>query len=153
MLVLRGGRINLLLVLRKSKRILLCTDHWDRVVATRAKAKVNHSGVGDTSGLLANQGRERVFIVTSVDNLDGIALRGRDPRVLGHHNSNHQWDMHRRGLFLLTPSWARGTGISPRVLHKHLLVRIRATWAMSWVEVQARTSKLGLQGPKGASTP
>ena len=76
---------------------------------------------GDTSGFLANQGREHVSIVTNLDTLDGIALRGRDPRVMEHHNSNHQWEMHRRSLFLLTPAWAKGTGISPRVLHKHLL--------------------------------
>ena len=88
-------------------------------MVTRAKAKVNHSRVGDTSGLLANQGRERVSIVTSLDTLDGIALKGRDLRVMGHHSPNRQWDMHRRNLFLLTPAWARGNGVSPRVLHKH----------------------------------
>ena len=35
---------------------------------------------------------------------------------MGHHNPNHQRDMRRRSLFLLTPTWAKGTGISPRVL-------------------------------------
>ena len=58
-------------------------------MATTAKAKVNHSGVGDTSRLLASQGRERVSIVTSLDTLDGIALRGRDPKVMGHHSLSH----------------------------------------------------------------
>ena len=122
-LVLRERRINLLLSPKRSRRLLLRTDLRDRVVVTRAKAKVkvNHSGVGDTSGLLASQGRARVSIATSLDTLDGITLRGRDPKVMGHHNPNHQWDMRRRGLFLLTSSWAKGTGISPRVLHKHLL--------------------------------
>ena len=90
-------------------------------MATRIKAKVNHPRVGDTLGLLASQGRERVFIVTSLDTLDKIALRGRDPGIMGHHSPNHQWDMRRRGLFLLTIAWARGTNISPRVLHKPLL--------------------------------
>ena len=59
-------------------------------VATRAKAKVNHSGVGDTSGLLASQSREHVSIVTILDTLDGITLRGKDPRVMGHHSLSHQ---------------------------------------------------------------
>ena len=58
-------------------------------MATRTKAKVNHLGVGDTSGLLASQGRERVSIITSLHTLDGIALRGRDSRVMGHHSPNH----------------------------------------------------------------
>ena len=89
-LVLRGRRINLLLALRKSKRLLLDTDLKDKVVSTRAQAKVNHSRVGDTSRLLASQGRERVSIVTSLDTLDVIALRGRDPIVMGHHSPNHR---------------------------------------------------------------
>ena len=89
-LVLRGRRINLLLAPGRSIRLPLHTDHWDGAVATRAKAKVNHSRVGDTSRLLASQGRERVSIVTSLDTLEGIALKGRDPRVMGHHSPNHQ---------------------------------------------------------------
>ena len=48
-------------------------------VATRAKAKFNHSGVGDTSGLLANQDRERVSIVTSLDTLNRIVLKVMGP--------------------------------------------------------------------------
>ena len=60
MLVLRERRINLLLAPRRSRRLLLRTDLRDKVVVTRAKAKVNHSGVGDTSGLLASQSRERM---------------------------------------------------------------------------------------------
>ena len=128
MLVLRGRRINLLLAPRSSRRLLLRTDLRDKAAATRAKAKVNHSGVGDTSGLLASQGRERVYIVTSLETLDEISLRGRDPKVMGHHSPNHQWDMHRRNLFLLTSAWARGTSISPKVLHMHLLVYRQATW-------------------------
>ena len=53
-------------------------------MATRDKAKVNHSRVGDTLGLLASQGKERVSIVTSLNTLDGVALRGKDPRVMGN---------------------------------------------------------------------
>ena len=94
-------------------------------MATETKAKVNHLRVRDTSGLLASQGRERVSIITSLDTLDGITLRGRDPRVMGHHSLNHQWDMHKRRLFLLTLSWAKEASISPMVLHKHLLFRRR----------------------------
>ena len=129
MLVLRERRVNLLLSPKRTRRLLFRMNFKDRVVATRAKDKVNYSRVGDTSRLLANQGREHLSIVTSLDNLDGIALRGKDPRVMGHHSPNHQWDMHRRCLFLLTPAWAKGTGISPRVLHKHLLFRRLAIWA------------------------
>ena len=114
---------------RHSRRLLLLTDLRDRVMATRAKTKVNHSRVGDTSRLLASQGRERVSIVTSLDTLDGIALKVKDPRVLGHHNPNHQWDMHRHSLFLLNLAWAKGTDINPRVFHKHLLFSRRTTWA------------------------
>ena len=36
----------------------------------------------------------------------------------------------------LAPPWAKETGISPRVLHKHLLFRRQATWAETWVEVE-----------------
>ena len=93
------------------------TDLKDRAMATRVKAKVNHPGVGDTLGLLASEGRERVFIITSLDTLNGISLRGRDPESTGHHSPNHQWDMRKRSLFLLTPAWAKGTGVSPKVLH------------------------------------
>ena len=46
----------------------------------RAKAKVNHLGVGDTSKLLASQGRERVSIATNLGIIDRIARRGRDSR-------------------------------------------------------------------------
>ena len=71
---------------------------------------------------------------------------------MGHHSPNHQWDMHGHSLFLLTPVWARGTDISPRVLHKHLLFLRWATWAGAWVEVKAKTSKPILQGLRGMST-
>ena len=103
MLVLKGRRVNLLLASR-SKRLLFYTDPKERVVATKVKAKVNHPGIGDTSGLLANQGRERVSIVTSLDTLNKIALKGRDPRNTRHHSPNHQWDMRKQILFLLTPA-------------------------------------------------
>ena len=90
-------------------------------MAIRVKAKVNHPRVEDTSGLLASQGRKRVSIVTSLDTLDEISLKGRDPKIMGHHSPNHHWDMHKHDLFLFTTTWARGTDISHRVLQKHLL--------------------------------
>ena len=68
-LVLRERRVNLLLAPRRSKRFMFCTDFGDRTVATRVKAKVNYPGVGDTSGLLLSQGRERVSTITSLDTL------------------------------------------------------------------------------------
>ena len=97
-------------------------DPRHRAVTTKAKAKVNHPGVGDTSELLANQGRERVSIATNVGIIDRIARRGRDTRGMGHHNPNHQWDSHRCSSFLLTLAWAKRTGVSPRVLHKHSII-------------------------------
>ena len=71
---------------------------------------------------------------------------------MGHHSPNHQWDRHGHSLFILTPSWAREIGISPKVLHKHLLFHDRATWARAWVGVKDRTSRHELQGPKDVST-
>ena len=73
---------------------MLRTDPRNRVVTTRAKAKVNHPGVGDTSELLTSQGNERVSIATSLDILDGIFRGGKDSKDMGHHNPNHQWDSH-----------------------------------------------------------
>ena len=151
--MIRGRRSNLLLAPGRNRRLLLCTDLKDMVVATRAKAKVNHLGVEDTSWLLASQGREHVSIVTSLDTLDGISLKDMDLRVIRYHGPNHQWDMHRRSLFLLTLAWTRGTGINPRVLNKHLLFSRRATWARAWIGVEVRTSRPRLQGPRGVSTP
>ena len=80
------------------------TDLGHGAVTTRAKAKVNHLGVEDTSELLASQGRERVSIATNLGIIDGIARRGRDTKGMGHHSPNHQWDSHRCSLFLLTPA-------------------------------------------------
>ena len=85
MLVLRGRRNNPLLLAReRSIGLLLRESSVDRVAATRAKARVNYPKMGDTSGLLASQGREHVSSATSLDILDGITLRGKDPRVMGH---------------------------------------------------------------------
>ena len=98
------------------------TDLRHRAVTTRTKTKVNHPGVGDTSELLANQGRELVSIATNLSIINGIARRGRDTRSMGHHSPNHQWDLHRCSLFFLTPAWANGTGFSPKVLYKHSLI-------------------------------
>ena len=101
---------------------MFCTDLRHRVVTTSAKAKVNHPWVGDTSKLLASQGKERVSIATNLGIIDGIARRGRDTRGMGHHSPNHQWDSHRCSLFLLTTAWAKATSVNPKVLHKHSLI-------------------------------
>ena len=71
---------------------------------------------------------------------------------MGHHNPSRQWDMHGHSLFLLTLAWARGTDVSPRVLHKDLLFRRWAIWARAWVGVKVKTSRPVLQGPRGMST-
>ena len=68
MLKIRRRRANLfLLAYERSRGLILCKDFMDRVATIKAKARVNHSKVGDTSGLLANQGREHVSISTSLD--------------------------------------------------------------------------------------
>ena len=67
---------------------------------------------------------------------------------MGHPRPSHQWDMHRRSLFLPTPPWAREDNISPRVLHKHLLFRKQATWARAWVG-QGQDSYPGTSGTQG----
>ena len=90
-LVLRGGRVNYLpLAWERSRGLLLRKGFRDKAAATRAKAKISHPKMGVTSGLLASQCRECVSSVTSLDTLDGISLRDRDPRVMGHHSPNHQ---------------------------------------------------------------
>ena len=35
---------------------------------------------------------------------------------MGHRSPSHQWDVYRHSWVLLIPVWARGTGISLRVL-------------------------------------
>ena len=92
MLVLRGRKINLLLTLKRSRRLLFCTDLGDRAMATKAKAKVNRPGVENTSGLLASQNREHVSTATILDTFDRIAHGGRDPKGIGHLSPNRRWD-------------------------------------------------------------
>ena len=67
-LKIRGMRANLLLLSQERSRGLLLHEGFrDRVVVTRAKAKINHHKMGDTSGLLASQGRGHVSIATSLN--------------------------------------------------------------------------------------
>ena len=67
MLVIRGRRVNSLLLAReRSRGILLRQGFKDRVVAIRAKAKISHPKMGDTLGPLASQGRGHVSIATSL---------------------------------------------------------------------------------------
>ena len=61
---------------------------------------------------------------------------------MGHPTPFHQWDMHRRSLFIFTPSWAREDSISLRALPKPPLLHIKARWDKAWVE--ARGHKPGL---------
>ena len=72
---------------------------------------------------------------------------------MGHHSPGRQWDLRKRSLFLLTSAWPRGTDISPRVLHKHLLFRRQAIWAKVWVEVEDIDFRPRHQGPRGVFTP
>ena len=136
-LVLRGGRVNSLpLAWKRSRGLLLREGFRDKVTTTRAKGRISHPKMGGTLKLLASQARECVSIVTSLDTLDGIALRGRDPRVMGHHSPSHQLGLHTRNLFLPTLPWAREGSISPKVLHKHLLFHRWPTRARTWVKVE-----------------
>ena len=67
-LVLKGRRVNpLSLAQKRSRGLLLHEGFKDRAEATRAKARINHPKMGDTSGLLASQGRECVSSATSLD--------------------------------------------------------------------------------------
>ena len=56
-------------------------------------------------------------------------------------------------MFLLTPAWARGTGISFRVRHGHRVFHIQARGARVWVEVKDKVYRPGLWGLRGVSTP
>ena len=151
--MIRRRRANSLPLARGRNRGLLLREGFrGRAATTKAKAKVSHPKMGDTSGLLASQGRDRVSCATTLDTLDGITLKGRDPRVMGHHSPNHQWDMHRHSLFLLTPTQVRGTSISPRVQHRHRLFHRQTREAKAWVEIGHKAHKSRLQGPRGVST-
>ena len=67
-LVLKGRRVNPFPLAREIRRGLLLREGFkDRAEATRAKARISHPKMGDTSGLLASKGRE---CVSSAINLD-----------------------------------------------------------------------------------
>ena len=67
-LKIRGRRANLLLIAQgRSRGIFLHMGFNDRAAVIRAKAKVNHTKMGETSRLLASQGRGHVSIATSLD--------------------------------------------------------------------------------------
>ena len=60
-LKIRGKRANLLLLVQgRSRGLILRRVFRDRAATIRAKARVNHPKMRDTSGLLASQGREHV---------------------------------------------------------------------------------------------
>ena len=67
-LVIRGMRVNFfLLAQERSRGLLLHEGFKDKVAAIKAKAKISHPKMGDTSGLLANQGRVYVSSATDLD--------------------------------------------------------------------------------------
>ena len=67
-LVIRGRRVNSLLLTRERSRGLLLHEGFrERVAVTRTKARISHPKMGDTSGILASQGRECVSSATSLD--------------------------------------------------------------------------------------
>ena len=52
-----------------------------------------------------------------------------------------------------TPMRVRGTSLSPRVLHRSLLLHRQAKEARVWVEAEDRAHKLRRKGPRGLSIP
>ena len=70
-------------------------------------------------------------------------------RIRGHHSPDHQWDISRLNMFLLTPARARGIGISLRVRHEHRVFHRQAKGARVWVEVEGRVYRPGLRGAQG----
>ena len=112
-LVLRGKKIHLLPTRERSRSLLFRTDLRDRAVATRAKAKINCPGVENTSELLASQSKEHVSTATNLDTFDGIARRGRDPKVMGHLSPNRWWD--ELGLPVRQGGWYASTANSPDI--------------------------------------
>ena len=67
-LKIRGRRANLLLLAQGiSGGLLLRKGFRDRAAAIRAKARVNHPKMGDTSRLLASQSRGHFSIATNLD--------------------------------------------------------------------------------------
>ena len=88
-LVERGRRTGFLLARERSRGLLLSEGFKDRAATPEAKAKISHPKMGGISGLLASQGRGCVSSVSSLDTLDGTTLRGKDPRVMGHHSLSH----------------------------------------------------------------
>ena len=99
-LVRKGRRVYLLIARERSRGLLLHESSRDRIVATRAKARVSYPKMGDTLGLLANQGRGHVSCATNQDILDGFASRGKDPRVSGKCSPGRLWDRREHTLFL-----------------------------------------------------
>ena len=67
-LKIRRRRANLLLLAQgRSRGLLLRKGLLYKAVVIRARAKVNHPMMGDTSELLVSQGRGLVSIATSLD--------------------------------------------------------------------------------------
>ena len=67
-LVIRGRRVNSFVLARERVRGLILHEGFrDKAAAIRAKAKISHPKMGDTSGLLASQGREHVSSATSLN--------------------------------------------------------------------------------------
>ena len=63
-----GRRANLLFLAQKrSIRFMLRNGFKDRVMAIKAKVRVNHPKIGDTSRLLVSHGKGHVSIATSLD--------------------------------------------------------------------------------------
>ena len=91
---------------------------------TKAKVRADHLQVADLSRLTTSQGRGHASIAISLDTYGGIALRGRNPRVMGHLSPNHQWDVHKCNF--LPPYPHHGS-------RETVLVAGRCTWPYFFV--------------------
>ena len=58
---------------------MLCKDFRDRAEVIRAKANIEY---------LARRDKRHAITAVSLDILDGIAHRGRDPWIIGHLSPN-----------------------------------------------------------------
>ena len=131
---MRGGRINLLLVRGKGRRLLLLEGFRKEAATIRAKVR---------SRLLMRQDRRFVISAFSLGIWGRIAPRGKDPKVSGQCSPRHQWDRHGHSLFLHPLVRVKETSISPKVLHKHLPLHRQARGARLWVVVEDGAHKQG----------
>ena len=68
---------------------------------------------------------------------------------MGHRSPSHQWDVHKHNWILLIPVWTRGTVISLRVLHEHLLLHKELVGEASMHQGRRHGLQAGTSGTQG----